>query len=172
MKMRSTSLRRRQDRLRDAALVAMSTLILVACGDATKQTTVTSPEAAVGDRTGWGPLAVVSAEQGGDGALIEGVLNIDDACVLLDERGDDVLLIWPDELTTWDGESQTIMFESASGEVVAFHDGDQVSFGGGGSSLAEDGRSSEEFVGSIEWVSEPKARCLVGTRWFINELAP
>lgn len=146
-------------------LVAMM-LVLTACmGDRPD----TSPSR---EGDAWGPLAVVHPSDAGDGALIEGELDLAGDCVLLDERGDDVLLIWPADRVGWDAEAETVTFESNRGEVVTLEDGDRVTFGGGGSSLEEGGQSGEEFVDGLEWVSRPAADCVTDTRWFVYDIVP
>lgn len=138
-------------------------LLLTACGGAEDQADAPGPEP-------WGPLAVVPPSEAGDGALIEGVLKVTEECVLLDERGDDVLLVWPADRVGWDAEAETVTFESAGGEVVILSHGDRVAFGGGGSSQQEGGQSAEQFVEGLEWVSPPDAACVVDTRWFVYDI--
>jgi hypothetical protein len=114
---------------------------------------------------------VVAGGGSGDTALIEGVLVVTDQCVLLDERGEDVLLAWPADRTSWDPDSKTISFETTDGEAITLRAGDRVSFGGGGSNIEEDGQTAEDFVASLDWVAEPSRSCVVDTRWFVGELA-
>lgn len=115
---------------------------------------------------------MVPPSDAGDGALIEGVLRVTEDCVLLDERGNDVLLVWPADRVGWDAEPETVTFESTRGDVVTLGDGDRVAFGGGGSSQLEGGESGEQFVEAVEWVSRPNADCLVDTRWFVYDIVP
>ena len=162
---------RRRSLIGRLAVAAISVLLLISCAGLREETGVHSQLVArVGERP-WGPLAVVQGA-GGEEALIAGSLQVGDRCVLLDERGTDVLLIWPADRTGWDAESETITFESTTGEVVILGDGDHVALGGGGSSVEEDGLSAGEFVAGLDWVSLPAPECVVDTRWFVNELAP
>jgi hypothetical protein len=118
----------------------------------------------------WGPLAVAESV-GGDHALISGTIQITDSCVLLGEGGDAVLLVWPAEGTTWDGEAMAVEFVGRSGGRAVLQDGDRVSFGGGGSSVDEDGTTASDFLESVTWISEPPRDCVVDVRWFVGDLA-
>lgn len=117
----------------------------------------------------WGPLGVADAQGGGD-ALIHGTIQIRDDCVLLDEQGEEVLLVWPSDRTRWDASSRSITFESRDGARDTFSDGDPVVMRGGGSSLSEGGESSEEWVSSIDWVDRPADSCLRDVRWFVTQI--
>ena len=97
------------------------------------------------------------------------MLVIGDGCVILDERGDDALLVWPSDRTSWNAETGDVTFESTSGEIVELVDGDTVSFGGGGTSEQEGGLPPDEFLASIDWVSEPAISCVTDTRWFVGD---
>ena len=121
---------------------------------------------AAADGGEWGPLAVADAQGGGE-ALIHGTIQIGDDCVLLDEQGEEVLLVWPVDRTRWDASSQRIAFENVDGARNTFSDGDRVVMGGGGSSLGEGGESSEEWISSIDWVDRPSEACLRDVRWFV-----
>lgn len=148
---------------------ALSALVVISCASPARQRATDSQPAGGGVERTWGPLAVVPGA-GGEEALIEGSLRVGDRCVLLDERGEDVLLIWPADRTRWDADSGTITFESTGGEIVTLGDGDHVAFGGGGSSVEEGGQSAGEFVAGLDWVSPPAPECVLETRWFVNEL--
>jgi hypothetical protein len=105
------------------AAVAFGVVSLVSSGDdAASGTTVRLPV------SGW------KSGTGGDGALIQGVLRLDDEhCVYLEagQDGADPGQVWP----VWpagfkavrDGERLTVL--DGAGQVVA-HDGDRVSMGG------------------------------------------
>jgi hypothetical protein len=121
----------------------------------------------VGDGSQWGPLAVVHGG-GGDEALIEGTIMITDECVLLDERGELVLLVWPSGQTEWDEASASIRFADFDGSTTTIVDGQTVRFSGGGSSVEEGGLGSEEWVNSIAWLWEPVPSCVTDTRWFVS----
>lgn len=118
----------------------------------------------------WGPLAVIEAAGGGDEALISGTLQVDEGCVLLDEGGKTVLLLWPSAATAWDSSTATVSLVTSDGQRVALEDGDSVTFSGGGSSVAEGGAAAEDFLASTEWVQAPSADCVTDTRWFVNDL--
>lgn len=149
--------------LNAGGIIVAAALLLTACGGADDPSDASGPEP-------WGPLAVMPAGEAGDGALIEGVLEVTGECVLLDERGNDVLLVWPADRVGWDAEAETVTFESTSGEVVTLSHGDRIAFGGGGSSQQEGGQSNEEFIEGLEWVSRPNAACVADTRWFVYDI--
>lgn len=118
----------------------------------------------------WGPLAVVAGQGSGGEALIVGDIVIGDNCVLLDERGDGVLLVWPEGRTAWDQETATVRYARRDGAVATIRNGDPVAFGGGGSSQLEGGQSAEDFLTSVEWVAPPQRECVADTRWFVGDL--
>lgn len=66
----------------------------------------------------WGSLAVVSGGDGSDAALIAGTIPVGGGCVLLDEQGSDVLLVWPSDRTSWDPVNEVVSFESLQGTTV------------------------------------------------------
>lgn len=116
----------------------------------------------------WGPLAVTDPDGGMD-ALMYGELIIDENCVLLNEQGDEVLLIWPKGATGWDAAAQTILFEGSDGIVHELRDGDQLQLGGGGASTAEGGLDKEAFLADTDWVSAPDASCLREIVWGVSD---
>ena len=149
--------------------VSAAVVLAVACGgDASDGPAGTSASPDAG--ADWGPLAVVAAPEGGDDALISGTLEIDDRCVLLDEGGGAVLLVWPSATTTWDSSTSAVSIATPDGQRVALEDGDTATFSGGGSSVAEGGSSVEEFLASTEWVQAPSPGCVTDTRWFVTNL--
>ncbi len=152
------------------ALVVGLALVAAACGDAQTGSRVPVDPTGTSNDPSWGPLAVVPPDDGSELAGIAGILRVTDGCVLLDERGDDVLLVWPADRTKWAAESGTVSFELSDGRTVTLADGDEVAFGGGGSSVDEDGIAVEDWVADISWVSAPRASCLTDTRWFVNDL--
>lgn len=160
---------RRRSLIGRLAVAATSALLLISCAGPREVAGVDSQVPAGEGERPWGPLAVVQGA-GGEEALIEGSLQVGDQCVLLDERGTDVLLVWPADRTSWDAESETITFLLPTGEIVILGDGDRVVLGGGGSSVEEDGKSAGEFVAGLDWVSPPAHECVADTRWFVNEL--
>lgn len=117
----------------------------------------------------WGPLAVVDSSGSGE-ALIQGTIRISDGCVLLDERGEMVLLVWPIDRVDWNETTQVVSLSVADG-VVELVDGVKVSMNGGGSSLSEGGQSGEAFLSSVDWVSRPAPECVTDTRWFVGSEA-
>lgn len=140
-----------------------------ACGEETNE---------VGDdasSSAWGPLAVVSGLPTGDEALLTGQLVVTESCVTLLHAGSDkekILLVWPSEATTWNSASSTTGY-THRGRAFEFSHGDELSVGGGGSSFAEDGLSSDQFVASIDnWVSEPEPSCVTDERWFVGDIGP
>jgi hypothetical protein len=153
------------------AVVVAVALVALACGDDTDEagTAGAADRAATNPGQSWGPLSVVAGAGSGDEALIQGTLRITDDCVLLNEQGDDVLLVWPADRTTWMPETGTISFERNDGQTVPLADGDEVTFGGGGSSVDEGGMEAEDWVASLEWVSEPPSACVTDTRWSIGD---
>ena len=118
----------------------------------------------------WGPLTVVDGDGSGDLALMVGNIVISGDCVLLDERGEWVLLVWPEGRTVWDQETGAVRYTGRDGAVATLRHGDAVSFGGGGSSRLEGGLSADDFLTSIEWVAEPQLDCVADTRWFVGDL--
>lgn len=143
-------------------------LLAAACGNSASDAlagTGASPDGGAA----WGPLAVVEQAAGAE-ALISGTLQIEERCVLLDERGEAVLLVWPSTTTTWDSSTATVTFATPDGQRVALRDGDTVTFSGGGSSVAEGDVSAEEFLASTEWVQAPSPGCVTGSRWSIGDL--
>ena len=116
----------------------------------------------------WGPSAVTDPD-GGMYTLMYGELIVEDKCVLLDEQGDEVLLVWPKGTTGWDVATRTIFFESSDGTVHELRDGDQLQLGGGGTSADEGGLDKEAFLADTDWVSAPDASCLRDTVWGVSD---
>lgn len=121
----------------------------------------------------WGPLAVLSGPPSGDEALITGSLHIRENCVTLEEGADEmVLLVWPSEGTSWDSQSRVIEYSDGDRTVELSH-GEEVSFGGGGDSVAEGGLTAGEWIDSVDgWASEPDPSCPADVRWFVGALPP
>ena len=154
------------------AVVLAAALAAAACGDGTDEAgTASAPDPTVSNPgQPWGPLSVVPGAGSGAEALIQGTLRMTDDCVFLNEQGDDVLLVWPADRTTWTPETGTISFERTDGQAVPLADGDEVTLAGGGSSIDEGGMEAEDWVASLEWVSEPPSACVTDTRWVIGDL--
>lgn len=147
-----------------AASLFMMPASLVACGD---------DHGVAGDPSqAWRPLAVVAGPPSGNEALISGTLVVSDACVTIrsGSAGEEALLVWPAEGTSWNSDTRTIEYDDGQ-ERVELSDGDRVAFGGGGSSTEEDGLRPSEWVDSVDWISRPDASCPMEVRWFIGELS-
>jgi hypothetical protein len=99
-----------------------------------------------------------------------GQLEFGPNCVFLTNRGERELVIWPSVETSWDDATRTIVFRSRDGVVHLLQAGQQVSFGGGGFSEAEDGRASEIMLAGIDWVSPPQPECITAEIWFVGEV--
>lgn len=148
-------------------VIALSTvLILSACGEPSTTDVAGQPSP---DGGRWGPLAVTPADGGGGEALIQGMLQVTDECVLLDEQGEDVLLAWDVDQVTWNADERTITFENGDGTTTVA-DGDHVRLSGGGSSVEEGGAPPEQWAEGIDWISEPAPSCLTDTRWSVGDV--
>lgn len=106
-------------------------------------------------------------------ALIAGSLHIGENCVTLEEGADEmVLLVWPSEGTTWNSQSRVIEYSDGDRTVELSH-GEEVSFGGGGDSVAEGGLTASEWIDSVDgWASSPDPSCPADVRWFVGGLPP
>ncbi len=140
------------------ALTLVLALLASACGG----------EVAPSVDDAWGPLAVTDPDGGMD-ALMYGELIIDNGCVLLNEQGDEVLLVWPRRATGWDEATETVFFESSDGTVHELRDGDQLQLGGGGGSVDEGGLDQEALLAQTDWVSAPDASCLRDIVWEVSD---
>jgi hypothetical protein len=134
--------------------------VLSGCAEADSEDSVSSP---------WGPLAVVSGPPSGAEALIAGRLSIAESCVLLLSGGEETLLVWPEQGTTWNSDTQTVEYDDGE-RSAALSDGDEVVLGGGGSSADEDGLDSSEWAARMEWISAPDPSCLRDVRWSVGAL--
>lgn len=119
----------------------------------------------------WGPLAVYRSD-GRMQARNEGVLVLTDRCVFLNRNGERELLVWPVPETRWVPDRAEIEFQRSDGRVVALRNGQQVVLGGGGSSLAENGGSGQEWARQITWVVPPDPTCLLDVRWLVGDVEP
>jgi hypothetical protein len=75
----------------------------------------------------FGPIATyANAGTGGDAALLEGTLVIDDGCVYVDSEDDGTrwLPVFPRTDTSWDAANEAVRFDQE------YADGDHVEFGG------------------------------------------
>ncbi|MBA2373621.1 MAG: hypothetical protein H0V74_05405 [Chloroflexi bacterium] len=119
----------------------------------------------------WGTLAVVPPSNGVMEALAAGTLRITESCVFLEEAGDDLLLlVWPADRTTWSADPPGVTIRNLDGTSVTLRDGDRISLGGGGDSLAEGGVSGVEWVRKTVWVAPPALTCPLDARWFVGEV--
>jgi hypothetical protein len=121
------------------------------------------------DRLRSGPLAIAPG-QGGGQVHMDGVIHITNRCVLLDKQGEDVLLVWAVDRTTWDPTSRNITFTNRDGRQQIFSDGNQLIFEGGSSTRAQDGQTNEAWAASVSWVSPPATQCLRDARLFVDEV--
>lgn len=145
---------------RPVLLLVVAVLGVGACGTSATQG---------GDGTDWGPLTVAEGPASGNEALLTGTLEITDECVFMRTGNDRTLLVWPSDQTHWSAASQTIRY-TARGDV-RLREGDRLSVGGGGWSIADAGQDDPKWAGSTEWASEPKPSCLTPSRWFVGSLA-
>jgi len=112
----------------------------------------------------WGPLAVEGPIDGGaTAALGGGELEIGDACVRIEGR--DALLVWPSDRTSWDADSQTILFEDADNGrgQMELTNGTRVALGGAGS--RDFGPRRE-----VDWVNPPSEECRADVRYYIHDV--
>ena len=153
--------RRRRKR---AALAAGSAMAIIAAG--TLVTTLWQRPPAPTIQPGpdetdrWGPLAVVPGEPSGDRALIHGTLRITDECAMLYVQGDQLLLVWPAQATTWNADQRTITYTNRDGSTVELRDGTPVAFGGG---------ELPKAVNGIDWTSAPAPECMTETQWRVSD---
>jgi len=105
-------------------------------------------------------------------ALMYGELVITNNCVLVNEQGDEVLLLWPKDATGWDAATQAILYESSDGIIHELRDGDQLKLGGGGDSVDESGFDKEAFLASTDWISAPDVSCFRDIVWEISDVRP
>ena len=123
------------------------------------------------DNKDWGPLAVAQGGASGDEGLLEGTLQIGDTCVTVETAGEQVVVIWPSDSTTWNATANTVTYGATdSGSDVVLRSGDEVQVGGGGWSANESEGDPAEWAGSTEWVNEPADACLTEVRFFLGEL--
>jgi hypothetical protein len=143
------------------ALAAVG-LLLMACGQNGASSDATRAE--------WGPLSVLRGAPTGAEALIEGTVEVSARCVTLTGGGGPVLLVWPDDGTTWNTTADTIRYDDGD-QVVELSDGDAFAVGGGGGSVAESGMNVTEWVGN-DWVAEPDGSCPSDDWFFVGGLPP
>lgn len=159
----------RAARLRRAMGVLVATVGLVGgCGGPGAATPSATPSAA----SDTGPLALTTGNLGME-ALSVGALEIIDRCTFtVGPDGERTMLAWPAPVTLWDAAAEVIVFRRLDGEERRVGDGDAVSLGGGGSSLAEDGLDAVDWVARYEWVVPPDPACVLDTRWLVSDVLP
>jgi hypothetical protein len=118
----------------------------------------------------WGPLAVIPPQDGSETARTEGTLRITDKCVVLETSDDVELLVWPADRTKWNAATGTISFMNVDGSIVTASERSHAVLGGGGSSNAESGTTTEEWLQSITWLAPPDMTCPRESRWFVGDL--
>ena len=109
-----------------------------------------------------GPLALARGENG-DAALTTGVLRLTNDCAILEYRtGQRITLIWPAARTKWNVASNAVIHRNTDGTVFTLLDGDQVSFGGSG--------TTGDVLKRMNWVQPPDPRCPSTEAWFLNDV--
>lgn len=150
--------------MRDLIVTAAAVVVaLSACGGPTASEGPQQTQA--GPTPKWGPLAVIPPPGGYEEALTHGTLHVTDECVLLEDQGDDVLLVWPADRTTWNPDARTVTFENPNGATVTIEGGDELAAGGGGSGVDV---SNEEYVSRRDWISPPEPSCVTDTTWGVG----
>jgi len=134
-------------------------------------TTLPDSPAAPPAEVQWGPLAVYRSD-GRMEARNAGVLVLTDRCVFLDRNGERELLVWPVPETRWVPGSAEVEFHRSDGRVVTIRHGQHIVLGGGGSSVAEDGGTGQEWASQITWVVPPNPECLLDVRWLVGDVEP
>jgi hypothetical protein len=98
-------------------------------------------------------------------------MRITGKCVFLEEAGGVLaLLVWPADRTTWNSDAHAVTFVNQDRSEVTLHDGDRVSLGGGGDSVAESGISGEEWIRQTDWVARPASSCPSDVRWSVADV--
>lgn len=116
----------------------------------------------------WGPLAVVAPSDGADTARNEGILRITESCVVLVAHGEQTLLVWPADRTSWRAEASEVEFLNFDGSLVSVGDGTRVEIGGSGESFEESGLSVEAWLARTPWVARPASSCQSDAYWFVG----
>jgi hypothetical protein len=98
----------------------------------------------------------------GDKARDEGVLSIEPGCVFLVRGPDRTLLAWPDERTSWDGSTLSIVYIHDNGVESRLFNGQRWAVGGSDSFAA--------VLDRVDWVSPPRPECAVARIWFVGEV--
>lgn len=116
----------------------------------------------------WGPLAVLddpAAADGLDAGNGPGRISITDDCVILrGGGGHEDTLAWRSGDSGWDPGTGEIVYADDTHGVIRLSDGDRVSLGGFGFTLAEPSNGP-----IIRWLVEPDASC-PPTIWSVHEV--
>ena len=146
-------------------------LVFVAVGAAC--TSPASPTHVASDP--WGPLAVVDAPPNGDFARMPGVLRLTDNCAMLElATGDLVLLAWPVNETEWRPETETVVYQRRSGDLVEVRDGEAMVLGGSGEVFfgpESEGLTVEAWIARLDWVVAPDEDCTADSSWSIGDVS-
>ncbi len=99
---------------------------------------------------------------------MQGTPRITDACVYVDEGGEETFLFWPADRVLWNKATRAITFTNYDGTIATVRDGDPVVLGGGGDSAAESGVSGAEWVATMTWVVPPASTCSLDSRFGVG----
>lgn len=159
---------RRDSRTRRLILTAACVLGVAGCGGDVRP--ASGSPSAPPSQADWGPLAVTRTESGA-AALAVGTLRVTETCVFLEDGGgDQSLLVWPEQRTSWRPETTSIEFLTRDQQKVELRDGDAVSVTGAGDSSSEGGLPGDEWMSSIDWVSAPRADCPLDSRVLVGDV--
>ena len=146
---------------RTTAVVAVG-LLLFACAQDSASSNTAGAE--------WGPLSVLRGGPTGEESLIEGKVQVSTRCVTITGGDAPVLLVWPEDGTTWNAGSRTITYDDGH-RVVELSDGDEFAVSGGGGNIVENGVNVSGWVGN-GWVAEPDDSCPSDAWFFVGGLPP
>lgn len=139
----------------NVALVAI--LLLTGCASPAPS------EPAPTDATDWGPLTVARLSGNGDKARTEGTLQFDAGCVFLVGGNKRTLLAWPNQRTSWDGQTSSILYVHSDRTVARLFNGQHWAVGGSGDRFAD-------VVQRLDWVVPPPSECAVEEIWIVGEV--
>jgi len=111
--------------------------------------------------TATNPLATVQGGRAPGGEFgIAGDIMFSSDCVVVDDilTNKNFTPVWPDEFTSWDADSESLIFESLFHGTVEVGSGDRVTLIGLDSSQAP-------------WLEEPAPTCPLD-RFFVSDLIP
>jgi hypothetical protein len=148
-------------------------VVFVALGAACTSPGPTSPTQEASNA--WGPLAVKDGPPNGDFARMPGVLQLTEQCAMLElDTGDLVLLAWPVKETAWRPETETVIYQRASGDAVEVRDGDAVVLTGSGevfSGPESEGLTLDAWIARLDWVAPPAEACTTDVSWSIGDVS-